>query len=401
LRIAVNILDITIHVGLSQPKNGAQERYANLARQLTARDNSVIVLEAAEFVDPEDATLATIYSYSDLKFFGRTLRVFRDLAPSFARSVIRILRENAVDLIQISHPSGAFAVKLATLLMASGAPLVYAPHNVESELLSETFSTDPHYTRIERVVLPRYIFLLEFLICRFVAQYVIAVSERDKDVIIRRFRLAPAKITVIPSGCSLDRLPTDEEKARARREEGISEHAPVIVFHGYYPYPPNREAFDVIERYLAPRLRMVNSNVVFLVGGTGAPTFERENVRSVGFIEDLPRFLAAGDIATVPIGAGSGTRLKIFQYMNRGLPIVTTEKGIEGVAAHNGEHALIVPRVDEGFVDKVAYLLENESERARLGANARKLLEAKYTWDAIGAQLLGVYKRVLEGRHGS
>jgi glycosyltransferase involved in cell wall biosynthesis len=198
----------------------------------------------------------------------------------------------------------------------------------------------------------------------------------------------------------LDRLPTDEEKARARRAQGISEHTPVIVFHGYYPYPPNREAFDVIERYLAPRLRAINSSVLFLVGGSGAPTFERDNVRSVGFIEDLPRFLAAGDIAAVPISAGSGTRLKIFQYMNRGLPIVTTEKGIEGVAAHNGEDALIVPRVDERFVDKVAYLLENESERARLGVNARKLLEAKYTWDAIGAQLLGVYQRVLEGRHG-
>ena len=150
----MNILDITIHVGLSQPKNGAQERYANLARQLTARDNSVIVLEAAEFVDPQDARLATIYSYSDLKFVGRTLRVFRDLAPSFARSVIRILRENAVDLIQISHPSGALAVKLATLLTASGAPLVYAPHNVESELVGETFSNDIQYTRIERFVLP-------------------------------------------------------------------------------------------------------------------------------------------------------------------------------------------------------------------------------------------------------
>ncbi|MFZ0011417.1 MAG: glycosyltransferase family 4 protein [Halobacteriota archaeon] len=397
----MNVLDITIHVGLSQPKNGAQERYANLARQLTARDNSVIVLEAAEFVDPQDAKLATIYSYNDPKFVGRTLRVFRDLAPSFVRSVIRILRENAVDLIQISHPSGAFAVKLVTLLTASSAPLVYAPHNVESELVRETFSNDLQYTRIERFVLPLYIFVLELLICRFVAQHVITVSERDRDIIIRRFRLAPAKISVIPSGCSLDRLPTGEEKARARREQGISEHASVIVFHGFYPFPPNREAFDVIEQYLAPRLRTVNSNILFLVGGTGAPAFQRENVRSVGFIEDLPRFLAAGDIAIVPIGAGSGTRLKIFQYMNRGLPIVTTEKGIEGVSAQNGEHALIVPSVDERFVDKVVCLLDTESERARLGANARKLLEARYTWDAIGAQLLGVYKRVLEGRHGA
>jgi len=63
---------------------------------------------------------------------------------------------------------------------------------------------------------------------------------------------------------------------------------------------------------------MINSNVLFLVGG--APTFEREKVRSVGFTEDLLRFFAERDIATVPEGAGSGTRLKFFQYTNRGFP---------------------------------------------------------------------------------
>jgi hypothetical protein len=149
----VNVLNITTHVGLSQSKNGAQERFVNLARQLSARDNNVIVLEAAEFVGPQDATLATMYSCSDLKFVGRTLRVFRDRAPSFARGVTRMLREIAVAPIQISHPSGAFALKLATLRTASGAPLVYAPHNIESELVGETFSNDPQYIRIERFVI--------------------------------------------------------------------------------------------------------------------------------------------------------------------------------------------------------------------------------------------------------
>jgi hypothetical protein len=150
----VNVLNITIYMGLSQPKSGAQERYANLARQLSAGDNSVIVLEAAKFVGPQGATLATMYSFSDLKFVGRTVRVFRDLAPSFARGVISILREIAVAPIQIAHPSGAFVVKLATLLAASGAPLVYTPHNVESELVGENFSNDTQHTGIKRFVLP-------------------------------------------------------------------------------------------------------------------------------------------------------------------------------------------------------------------------------------------------------
>ena len=87
--------------------------------------------------------------------------------------------------------------------------------------------------------------------------------------------------------------------------------------------------------------------------------------------------------------------------MNSGLPIVSTKKGIEGVSADDGEHALIAPRVNSEFVHKVASLLENEAERTRLGANARELLRSKYTWDIVGAQLLSVYEAVLEANRGS
>ncbi|HYC20641.1 MAG TPA: hypothetical protein VEF35_08525 [Candidatus Bathyarchaeia archaeon] len=80
-----------------------------------------------------------------------------------------------------------------------------------------------------------------------------------------------------------------------------------------------------------------------------------------------------------------------------GVSIVTTEKGIEGISAHNGEYGLFLRRVDARLVDEVAYLLENEFERAQFGANARKLLEAKHTLDTSGALFFAVHQRVLEG----
>jgi len=58
------------------------------------------------------------------------------------------------------------------------------------------------------------------------------------------------------------------------------------------------------------------------------PKFERANVRSFGFIKDLHQAISIADIALVPITSGGGTKLKIFDYMNAGLPIITTRKAL-------------------------------------------------------------------------
>lgn len=60
-----------------------------------------------------------------------------------------------------------------------------------------------------------------------------------------------------------------------------------------------------------------------------------ENVPDV-----LPYFRKA-DILVVPLRYGAGTRGKILEAMAHGLPVVTTTKGCEGIAAENGEHLLI------------------------------------------------------------
>jgi len=82
------------------------------------------------------------------------------------------------------------------------------------------------------------------------------------------------------------------------------------------------------------------------------------------------------------------------------LPIVTTKKGIEGIKAKNGEDAIIVDDVDEEFIDAIKYLVENEQERKRIGANARKLAEEEYDWEKIGGKLDKLYREI-SGKHNA
>ena len=111
------------------------------------------------------------------------------------------------------------------------------------------------------------------------------------------------------------------------------------------------------------------------MGGAGVPKFSLSNVRSIGFIPDLPAVLANVDIAIVPILHGSGTRLKMFDYMAARLPIVTTQKGAEGINIENREQAIIVDGVGAELINAIRFLIDNPEERKRIGASGRMLVE--------------------------
>jgi len=387
-----------MYTGLFRPLSGGQSRYNNLIQQLRKRGHAVIVLEPDEYVDAQDCTLATVYSYKDFKLFGRNFGSFRDFVANYVLKVLEIVRTNRIDLVQVSHPSGASAVKLATVIARKHVPIVYAPHNVESALIAETIIEDRRYERLtsfERGVIPAYFEALERFVAKRVAAGVIAVSDHDREVLINKFSLDPQKVHVVPSGCAAVSLPSGSERADAREKLGIGPEEICVLFHGFYAYGPNREAFKVIQEYIAPRVAVRNDRVIFLLAGTDAPVFERGNVRSVGFVQDLRHVLASADIALVPLTTGSGTKLKVFDYMNYALPIVATRKAMEGIKANDGHEALIAENLDEALISKLLHLSEDVDERRRIGSNARRLLESTYTWDAIGDQLVIAYEHIL------
>lgn len=125
------------------------------------------------------------------------------------------------------------------------------------------------------------------------------------------------------------------------------------------------------------------------------PKFEESNVLSLGYVSDLFSTISLADIAIVPVLSGGGTKLKMFDYMNAGLPIITTRKGIEGINAKDKEQAIITESINE-MVDAIASLSKNRQERERLGLNARRLVEKEYDWDIIGDKLVDTYRAIGE-----
>ncbi len=395
----MNVLNILVHGGLSRPISGGQLRDLQLTQQLKKRGDTILLLEPDRYVDAKDRAIATVYSYRDLSLFGRRLCSFRDFTLSYLRAIWRIITTKDVDLIKLTHPSGVSAARLACMLARKRPSLVYSAHNVESDLIDEAFERDAHYTWIEKSIVPLYFTFLEKL-ATLIADGIIVVSDRDRDRFQAKFGVDPHKLYVVPSGRAVSPLPSADERKVSRQALDISLNTRVVLFHGFYQYPPNREAFDAIEKQIAPRIAAATDDVLFLLAGTDAPRFERGNVRSIGFVGALDELCAASDIALVPIRRGGGTKMKVFDYMNAALPMVATPRAMEGIDAVDGEHALIASTVDD-LANKLIWLLDHPDECRRIGMSGRQLLETKYTWDILGTRLFAACERIRGGGNGA
>jgi glycosyltransferase involved in cell wall biosynthesis len=80
--------------------------------------------------------------------------------------------------------------------------------------------------------------------------------------------------------------------------------------------------------------------------------------------------------------------------MALGRAVVSTTVGCEGLDVLDGEHLLVADTPDE-FARATVRLLQEPALRECLCANARRLVESRYDWDAIARHLMAVYEDML------
>lgn len=132
------------------------------------------------------------------------------------------------------------------------------------------------------------------------------------------------------------------------------------------------------------------------------------NISLHGFIphRETPTQLATFDVVLAPyqtrvtVHGGSDTAarwmspLKIFEYMSHGKPIIASDLPVLREVLVNESNALLVPPSDvDAWVAALSRIRQDKGLRLRLGHQARKDFEMRYTWKSRA-------KSVLSGLHG-
>lgn len=96
-----------------------------------------------------------------------------------------------------------------------------------------------------------------------------------------------------------------------------------------------------------------------------------------GFVDDVRQHVAGAAVFVIPLRVGGGTRIKAFEAMAMGCPVVSTSIGVEGLPVQDGIHYLNADSAGE-FANCVTSLLRDGGERHRISKTARELVDANF-----------------------
>jgi len=226
------------------------------------------------------------------------------------------------DVVVFSHPWLFPAVK--TVVDLRNKIVIYDSQNFEASLREQLLGDSPFAKCIAALV-------------RFVemelseaSDFILACSEEDRQKFVTQYHIHPDKVEVVPNGVDAKSIrPSDQtEKAKNKEKFGIS--YPAAIFIGS-DYQPNVEGGQFIIDTLADKCPEVS---FLIVGGVGARLkSNKKNVRIFGKVtdEEKMQLLSAADIAINPMFHGSGTNIKMFDFLAAGLPTISSRIGARGI----------------------------------------------------------------------
>ena len=254
-------------------------------------------------------------------------------------------------------------------------PVVLFEHNVEYLIWKRLCA-------LERNPLKRLLLEIEWRklraresdLCRS-ADLTIAVSGEDRT---RLQSMAPgARVGDIPTGVDTSYFtPAGRAQIPGR-----------LVFSGSMDWHPNEDAVIYFGEEILPAIRERVPDASFAIVGRNPTGTLRDAAARLGMVvtgtvDDVRPYLDEAAVYVVPLRAGSGTRMKIFEALGMAKAVVSTTVGAEGLALTDGKE-FIAADDPRDFASAVVHLLHDQAHREALGQAGRALVVERYSWDQV------------------
>ena len=217
---------------------------------------------------------------------------------------------------------------------------------------------------------------------------------------------ARARTEIVTWGANVEAFSPARRDPAVRTALGVPEGAIAVLFSGSFrPW----HGVHVLEE-AARRLRHRADLFFVLAGGDGAGEGDGYRGRRLGAVpyDQMPAVVAACDMGIAPYDTARLAQLrlgffwsplKIFEYMASGLPTITVDRHPLEEVVRDGEEGLHVKEADPAaLAAAIERLAGDEPLRRRLGANARRRVVERYSWDKHCAQLEALLSRLVRER---
>lgn len=315
---------------------------------------------------------------------GEPVLIARDWLPALAATLATLLETARFDVVhadQLWMAPYALAARSLAARRGDRPRLVLDQHNA-------VYLIPRRMAAAARSPLRRLVWQRE---ARLMARYeartclafdrVVTVTEPDRQALRALFPTPPrpAFTEVIPICIDAHAVP-----ARPRPAD-----QPGILFLGGMHWPPNSEGVLWFGREALPAVHAQFPTAVFWAIGRQAPAalaalalHQRGVIQAPGYVDDPEPYWAKSWVFVVPLLAGGGMRVKILDAWARGLPVVSTTIGAEGLDARDGDNLLLAD-TPAAFAQAVNRVLGDAALAARLSEAGRRTVAAQYDWRAV------------------
>lgn len=202
------------------------------------------------------------------------------------------------------------------------------------------------------------------------------MNETEAQLLRSRAGLDRTRVSSIPP------LITEPSGSRAYRG------APEFVFLGLLSLPHNDDGLRSMLSDVWPRVRSARPDATLrVIGREPRPGLMDEvsrhgdSVILEGFVPDLGEILSRAAALVNPLRFGSGIKLKIIEALGRGVPVISTTIGADGVATGEAEGILVAD--DHTETAELLLGLTDVRRNAALSQAAREHFTRRYSRTAV------------------
>jgi glycosyltransferase involved in cell wall biosynthesis len=301
-----------------------------------------------------------IQEYVDRGKFWAALQLIayrRELPPFWITLVLRLYKPGRLrellawaDAVIVDFPFLYPAVR------GTAKPAILNTHNVEADLWKKPW-VKRWVARIERAAAAA-------------LRRVVCCSTGDQAFFAKL--VGPEQTCVVPNGIDMRRFDgIAAHRAALRASLGYRDADRVMLFAAS-SFGPNVEALEWLKGFVQEHKAMLETrNLHFLVAGSVSKTpYTLPRLTVVGMVPKIEPYFAAADLAFNGVFRGSGTNVKMGEFMAAGLPIITSDVGTRGFDVVDGEDVVVFTLATLAAVLGAATVLDDRSRLARMARSA-------------------------------
>jgi phosphatidylinositol alpha-mannosyltransferase len=358
---------------------GVQQHIAHLATELRARGHTVRILTPATGPRARQVEygLYRLGWAAPLRVNGSVARVA--LTPDLKGKIRNLLVREQFDVLHLHEPlASTLPLTMLHLAGVSGAINVgtfhaYARHGLTSTSEWAYVSAKPFLGRYSKRLHGR-----------------IAVSQPALEFVSRFF---PGDYRVIPNGVDVKRFHPDAPPLAQYMDGKLN-----ILYLGRLE--ARKGAKFLLRAIPMIREHYPNTRFIFASDGPLREGFMRlvaeagwRDVEFPGRVasEDLPALYTSAHVYCAPNTGGESQGIVLLEALATGRAVIASDiPGFRTVIQPNRNGLLVPPKKHEPLAWAICHLLENESERARLGM-AGRLRADEFSWRHVGARVEDYY----------